>query len=174
MKPIRLIAAAFVLGSLALSPQVFADGLKRAAAKTEGQRAMLKAVQRWHDLYNGDDVDQFVLETYAKDANVWFTGASAHGHEQFLKVERGVKKGAPGRYMRIDHIHFLGDDRTIVEAVVLDRARPDYYSPWIAILTIKDGRIVNDRTYLDPTRWPGIDQVKDVVTPGGLGSPQDK
>lgn len=142
--------------------------------KNDVQRATLAAVQRWHDLYNGDDVDAFVLETYASDANVWFTGASAHGHEQFLKVERGVKKGAPGRHMRIDHLHFLDDQRVIVEAVVLDRARPDYFSPWIAILTIKDGRIVNDRTYLDPANWPGIDLIKDLVTPGGLGSPKDK
>lgn len=174
MNPIRPTAAALLLASLVLSPSVLADGLETAAPKTDAQRAMLSFVQRWHDQYNSDNVDQFVLENYAKDANVWFTGASAHGHEQFLKVGRGVKTGAPGRYMRIDHVHFLGDERAIVEAVVLDRTRPDFYSPWIAILTIRDGKIVDDRTYLDPSRWPGIDKVKDVVTPGGLGSPQDK
>lgn len=145
-----------------------------AAPQSDAQRAMLEVVQRWHDLYNSDDVEGFVLKNYAKDANVWFTGASAHGHDQFLSVEAGVKKGAPGRYMRIDHLHFLDDERVIVEAVVLDRARPDFYSPWIAILTIQDGKIVNDRTYLDPSRWPGIEQALDVVTPGGLGSSQDQ
>lgn len=142
--------------------------------QSDAQRAMLKVIERWHDLYNSDDVEQFVLACYAKDANVWFTGASAHGHDQFLSVETGVKTGAPGRYMRIDHVHFLDDERAIVEAAVLDRARPEFFSPWIAILTIKDGKIVNDRTYLDPSRWPGIERVLDVVTPGGLASSQDK
>lgn len=140
----------------------------------DAQREMLAAVQRWHDQYNSDDVDAFVLENYAKDASVWFTGASAHGHDQFLSVERGVKRGAPGRYMRIEHLHFLDDQRIVVEAVVLDKARPEFFSPWIAILTIQDGKVVNDRTYLDPANWPGIDQVIDVVTPGGLGSAGDR
>lgn len=174
MRLTPLLAAAVAAVSLLTAPLSHADALASAAPKNEAQRAVLKVVQRWHDLYNGDDVDAFVKETYAKDANVWFTGASAHGHEQFLKVENGVKKGAPGRYMRINHLDFLDDQRALVEAVVLDRARPDFYSPWIAILTVKDGKIVNDRTYLDPARWPGIDQAKAFVTPGGLGSPGDK
>lgn len=143
-------------------------------ARNDAQRAMLDVIQRWHDLYNSDDVDAFVLQTYAKDANVWFTGASAHGHDQFLSVERGVKRGCPGRHMRIDHIHFLDDQRAVVEAVVLDHARPDFSSPWIAILTIENGKVVNDRTYLDPANWPGIDQVVDLVTPGGLGTAGDR
>ena len=140
----------------------------------DAQRAMLEVVQRWHDQYNSEDVDGFVINNYARDASVWFTGASAHGHDQFLSVERGVKRGCPGRHMRIDHLHFLDDRRVIVEAVVLDHARPDFLSPWLAILTIEDGKVVEDRTYLDPVNWPGIDQVVDIVTPGGLGSAADR
>ena len=71
--------------------------------------------------------------------------------------------------MRIDRVLFAGDDTAIVEAVVLDSARPDYFSPWCAILTFRNGKIVQDRTYLDPARWPGIEAAKGIPTPGGLG-----
>lgn len=146
-------------------------GLTTAAPTTYAQRTMLKVVQRWHDTYN-TDVEKMILETYAQNANVYFTGASAHGHAQFMKLEKAIKAAAPGRTMSIDKIHFIGDERTVVEAVILDSARPDFFSPWCAILEIRDGRIVNDHTYLEPNRWPGIEAVAGIPTPGGLGAPK--
>lgn len=173
MSHARKLAAA-VLGSLLISlaaPSLASPGLKSAAPKTDAQRAMLKVVQRWHDTYN-TDAEKMVRETYAEKANVYFTGASAHGHEQFLKLEKAIQAAAPGRKMRVDQIYFIGDERTVVEAVILDSARPDFFSPWCAILEIRDGRIVNDHTYLEPTRWPGIEAVAGIPTPGGLGAPK--
>lgn len=173
MRMKSLIAVSLTCCALILTTAAFADGLKDAKPKTEAQRAMLKVVQRWHDTYN-TDVEKMILETYAEDADVMFTGASAHGHEQFLKLEKGIKAAAPGRRMRIDHVQFIGDQKTVVEAVILDEARPDFFSPWCAILTIKGGKIVKDRTYLEPTRWPGIEAATGIVTLGGLGSASDK
>ncbi|MGQ0698379.1 MAG: nuclear transport factor 2 family protein [Panacagrimonas sp.] len=143
-------------------------GFKTATPQTDAQRAMLKVVQRWHDTYN-TEVEKMILETYDKNADVFFTGASAHGHEQFMRLEKAIKTAAPGRYMRIDQIYFIGDDRTVVEAVILDSAKPDFFSPWCAILQIKDSKIVRDHTYLEPARWPGIESVTGIPTLGGLG-----
>jgi hypothetical protein len=175
MKTRAILAACLTGALLAVSMTAAAEGptspgFANANPQTKAQKAMLAVVQRWHDTYNTDP-DKMILETYAKDADVMFTGASVHGHDQFLKLERGIKEKAPGRYMRVDQIYFIGDERTVVEAVILDSARPDFYSPWCAILKFKDNKIVLDRTYLDPANWPGIEAAKGVVTPGGLGAP---
>ena len=156
--------------SLTASAQAeIAEGV--AEPRTEKQQKILEVVKRWEHNYN-EDVEKMVTESYAPDARVAFTGASVKGKAQFLKLEKAIKGAAPGRKMRIDRILFAGDDVAIVEAVILDTARPDFYSPWCAILTIKDGKIVEDHTYLDPARWPGIDAAKDIPTPGGLGAPK--
>lgn len=159
-------------GMLGFGAAAWADtdpGLANAAPQTDAQKTMLAAVQRWRDGYNVDE--KFVTESYAEDADATFNGASVKGHAQFLKLEHAIKKAAPGRYMRIDHVYFIGDDRTVVEAVELDHARPKFYSPWCAILQFKDGKVIHDRTYLEANRWPGIAAAKGIPTPGGLGAP---
>lgn len=172
MTLLRAVAAGAVLalGVPAVAAAPVSPGFAKAAARTDAQKAMLAVVQRWHDTYNSD-AEKMVLETYAKDADVFFTGASAHGHAQFLTLEKAIQAKAPGRRMRIDQIYFIGDDRTVVEAVILDSARPEFFSPWCAILLIRNGKIVNDHTYLEPVRWPGIEATAGLVKPGGLGAP---
>lgn len=143
-----------------------------AQAQTPQQEKNLALVEQWRDSYNNaDDGGQFVVDCYAPDATVLFTGAYAQGHEQFVRLERAIKNAAPGRSMRVDRIRFIGDDVVVVEAVVLDSTRPEFFSPWIALLTIRDGKIVEDRTYLDPAHWPGIEAAAGIPTPGGLGAP---
>lgn len=141
----------------------------RIVPANPAQASVIELIKLWEDTYNGPDVRHFIRSVYAADADVIFTGASAHGHEQFIKVEQGVIDNAPGRYMRIDDILFAGDDKVVIEAVVLDKARPEYSSPFCAILTVRDGKIVSDHTYLDPAQWPGIEGAIPHVTPGGLG-----
>ncbi len=142
-----------------------------AKPENAAQAANLALVERWRELYNSaEDGGQFALACYSEDTKVFFTGAWTNGLEQFVRLERAVKRGAPGRHMRIDRIRFIGDDVAVVEAVVLDTAQPGFYSPWIALLTIRDGKIVEDRTYLDPARWPGIAEAAGIPTPGGLGA----
>ncbi|MBI4694124.1 MAG: nuclear transport factor 2 family protein [Gammaproteobacteria bacterium] len=140
----------------------------RAKPTNEAQRALLALVGNWQQTYN-EDVARMIHDCYAPDAHVRFTGGEARGHEQFMRVEQAVLRGCPGRYMRVDRVLFAGDDVAIVEAVVLDRARPDFLSPFCAILSVRDGKIVSDHTYLEPERWPGIAEAAPHVSPGGLG-----
>ncbi len=166
--PRRMLAAAF-FGLAAVLQPVAAEEI--AKPQTPQQEKNLATVQLWRDSYNSAaDGGQFVKDTYAPDAKVLFTGASVSGHEQFIRLERAIKTAAPGRSMRIDRLRFLGDDVVIVEAVVLDSAQPDFFSPWIALLTLHDGKIVEDRTYLDSAHWPGIAAAAGIPTPGGLGA----
>ena len=137
-------------------------------AETDAQRRLLALVKHWEDTYN-TAVERMVDECYAPDADVFFTGGEAHGHEQFRRLEKAIVAAAPGRRMRVDRVLFAGDDTAVVEAVVLNSADPAYVSPFCAILTVRGGKIVRDHTYLDPTRWPGIERAKEHVTPGGLG-----
>jgi ketosteroid isomerase-like protein len=140
----------------------------KADPRNAAQRKMLDLVSHWQKTYNSK-VENMILDCYAKDAHVCFTGGEASGHEQFMRIEKAVVSGCPGRYMRVDRVLFSGDATVVVEAVVLDHARPDYHSSFCAILTVRDGRIVQDHTYLDPSNWPGIEGAVQYVTPGGLG-----
>jgi ketosteroid isomerase-like protein len=163
----RLFVIAFV--TLTTFQPIAAEEI--AKPQTPAQEKNLALVQQWRDLYNdAADGGEFVKTCYAPTATVLFTGASVQGHEQFMRLERAIKTAAPGRSMRIDRIRFMGDDVVVVEAVVLDSAQPDFFSPWIALLTIRDGKIVEDRTYLDPARWPGIAAATGIPTLGGLGA----
>jgi hypothetical protein len=139
-----------------------------AVPQTEAQRNLLELVERWQETYN-EDIRDFVLVCYAPDAHICFPGGEARGHEQYLKIEEAVLGACPKRKLRVDRVLFSGEDTAIVEGVELDDARPDYYSPFCSILTAGDGRIVEERTYLDPHQWPGLDAAAVHVTPGGLG-----
>ncbi len=134
------------------------------------QKTNLAVVETWRDTYNNaTDGGQFALDCYSNDSRVLFTGAETNGLEQFVRLERAVKNAAPGRSMRVDRIRFIGDDVAVVEAVIVDSAQPGFFSPWIALLRINDGKIVEDRTYLDPSCWPGIEAAAGIPTPGGIG-----
>lgn len=171
MNTLRTLQAALVGFALLLAGAASADpGIANAKPKTEAQKAMLKVIDHWRDTYN-NDVDKMIADTHAKDATVMFNAARVAGHEQFLRLEKAIKAAAPGRMMRVDRVLFVDDQTAVVEAVILDKARPDFFSPWIALLTIRDGKIVQDRTYLEPHRWPGIEVAAPLVTAGGLGDP---
>ena len=139
------------------------------APRNPAQRDLLQLVHRWEHHYNSD-VDKLVSECYAPDARLCFNSAEVNGHEQLLRVCRGVYAACPTRRMRVDQVRYCGDDTAIVEAVVLDLAQPAFFSPFCSILKVAAGRIVLDRTYLEPTRWPGLEGAVAHVSPGGLGS----
>lgn len=161
-----------IAGALLLvaGPALADPGIDKAQPKNAKQKAMLKVIDHWRETYNSDP-DKMILDTYAQDATVTFTGASVAGHDQFLALERAIKKAAPGRAMRIDRVLFIDDRTAVVEATELDSARPEFYSPWCALLSFKDGKIVQDRTYLEPNRWPGIEATTGLAKIGGLGAP---
>ena len=123
----------------------------------ELEKRNLEVVKHWAETYN-HDVERFVPDCYAENCSAasMLSGAKIEGRSRFLKLERRVLNLAPRRNIRIDHTHAAGDV-VVVEATLFDPDQGDEWrSPFCAILTFKDGRIVEDRTYLDDTRWPGF------------------
>ena len=113
-------------------------------------------VERWATYYN-DDVTRMVLECYAPDCQVYPMGLGMlEGHANLQKAEDAVLAQAPHRRLDIIRTHITGDT-TCVEAELRDPARGAEWSvPFIAVLTIRDGRVAIDRTYADWSRWPGL------------------
>lgn len=138
-------------------------------ATNDAQRKTLEGVERYMHLYN-TDIERFVPECYTDDYVLYVAGGEFHGYDQFLKIECGIKKAVPGRRMAIDKLHLVGDTTVVLEMIILDTARPDWFEPLCVILDFRDGKIVEDRSYIIPQTWPGLDSVAQYVTPGGLGS----
>lgn len=140
-----------------------------ADPKSDAERALLHLVERWQETYNTGAVDRMLLDCYAPDALVQFTGGETRGRDQHLKLEEAILSACPGRHMRINRVQFSGGDTAIVEAVMYDKARPDFATPFCAIHVVRDGKIVEDRIYLEAHIWPGIEAGASLITPGGVG-----
>ena len=117
----------------------------------------LAAVRQWMDNYNNDP-HRMVRESYTEDCTAEAMGLLLiEGRKQFLEVEDAVMEVAPGRRARIVHMHSAGD--TVIVEAILNYTKDggeEIETPWCAVLTLKDGKIVTDRTYLDRTLWPGL------------------
>lgn len=115
-----------------------------------------ETLRRWERHYNTGDVAAMIRECYAPDCVMRVMGgASAHGYEPFLEFENAVLRLAPRRRLRIDRVHPCGEDVLVVEAVLLDPDRgSEWEIPWCTVLTFREGVIVDDRNYLDFSRWP--------------------
>lgn len=134
---------------------------------TAEERRNLVATDRWLELYNGDDMEAFVREAYRPELRVWnFDGVdwratTAHRHnkiddiETFIKAEKWVLRSAPGRKARFDR-RIPAGNVVVVEATLLDTARPGWELAWCAIWTYVDGQIANDHSYLNHRDWPGV------------------
>jgi len=123
----------------------------------ELERRNLEVVKHWAETYN-DDVKRMVSNCYAENCSAasMLGGSKIEGHPRFLKLEQRVLRVAPRRKIRLEHTHAAGDV-VVVEATLFDPDKGDeWQSPFCAVLTFKDGKIVEDRTYLDETRWPGM------------------
>jgi ketosteroid isomerase-like protein len=172
----KRIAAGRGLARILVAPPrnrrpAMADDTAIARGTSENERMLLDVARRYLDAYN-HDVDRLVLEVYAHDVDLYMTGGEIHGKDQFLAVERAILAAAPQRRMRIDRTLICGSDTIVLEAVILDDARPEFFSPLCVILTVRDGRIVRDHSYLEPARWPGIEAAIPFASPGGLGAPR--
>jgi ketosteroid isomerase-like protein len=122
----------------------------------ESEARNLEVVKHWAETYN-NDVERMVSECYAENCRVSsiFGGVTIEGHPRFQKLEQRVLKAAPRRKIRVEHTHAAGNV-VVVEATLFDPDQgDDWKSPFCAVLTFKDGKIVEDRTYMDETRWPG-------------------
>ena len=123
---------------------------------TGTEQRNLQTAERYETLYN-TDIERFVREVYTADCTVHCMGGpTIRGSKEFLNVERTVLNAAPQRRMRIVHRHASGD-AVVVEAVVTDPARgAEWELPFVAVLNCRDGKIQNDRSYADWSRWPGL------------------
>ena len=113
-------------------------------------------VERWATYYN-DDVTRMVRECYAADCQVHPMGLGViEGHARLQKIEDAVLAQAPHRHLDIIRTHIAGDT-ACVECELRDPDRGAEWSvPFVAVLTIRDGRVAIDRTYADWSRWPGL------------------
>ncbi|MCC6710056.1 MAG: nuclear transport factor 2 family protein [Gammaproteobacteria bacterium] len=113
-------------------------------------------VERWAQYYN-DDATRMVEECYAEDCKVYPMGLGViEGRKGLQKVEDAVLAKAPQRRLQVLRTHIVGDT-ACVECELRDAARGAEWSvPFVAVLTIRDGVVVTDRTYADWSRWPGL------------------
>jgi hypothetical protein len=136
---------------------------------TDVEQRNVAKLERWRDLYNGDDMERFVREAYAPqfkvvnlDGSSW-TGNSTHRENiltnarVFIRAEDFIKGAAPGRRIRFNRVIPAGNVITL-EASLVDDDRPGWELSWCGVYTFDDdGRIVSDHTYLNRHDWPGID-----------------
>ncbi|MEU2718559.1 nuclear transport factor 2 family protein [Streptomyces sp. NPDC007205] len=113
------------------------------------------AVQRWAYLYN-TDVHRMIDECYAESFHVLCPGLleitdKAHFHE----IEQAVLDADSTRRLHLTDV-VAADDRVVVECVLRGGGTRQWETFCCAILTFKDGQIINDHTYLDRTQWPGL------------------
>jgi limonene-1,2-epoxide hydrolase len=113
-------------------------------------------VERWAQFYN-DDVTRMVRECYAPDCQVYPMGLGViAGQAKLQKVEDALLAQAPHRRLHVLRTHFAGDT-ACVEAELRDPDRgAEWCVPFVAVLTLRDGRVIVDRTYADWSRWPGM------------------
>jgi len=113
-------------------------------------------VQRWQGLYNYA-AERMVTECYAEHCEVSAMGAGTfRGRDALAKVEAAVLRAAPQRFMRLDAVHAAGNV-IVAEATLFETADGGAWSvPFVAVLTIEHGLIVQDRTYADWSKWPGL------------------
>jgi len=114
----------------------------------------LKAVERWGDLYN-NDVHTMVTECYHPDFVVEIKGIMTYrGYETFHALEAGTLEVAPNRRAESERIIPLGD-QVLIQGNLADPDKgPDWRTPFCTILTLRDGLIIRDETYMDLTSWP--------------------
>jgi ketosteroid isomerase-like protein len=124
---------------------------------TDEEKRNVETVMHWVQFYNAPDLVRFVYECYTPDCVAYAMGnVELDGSEIFLEAERQVLAAAPKRYMRLDHLTANGNNMT-VECTLLDPDRGDDFAiPWVAVFTMRDGKIAIDRTYAEWTKWPGV------------------
>ena len=120
---------------------------------TEEQRNRLMEIgKQYEELYN-TDIERFVRELYTPDFEVVGPGVgSVRGYDTFIRVEKAILRRSPKRKMRIDRfVVDVDTDTVVVEGVNLnsEKGPGDNSHHFIAVLVCRDGKIVQDRTYVN-------------------------
>jgi hypothetical protein len=138
---------------------------------TEEEERNVAAMERFRELYNGEDMARFVGEAYAAsfhvlnlDGSSW-TASGANRQNllndprTFVRAEEFIKDKAPGRRMVYRRLIPSGNIVTL-EASIVDESRPGWELSWCGIYTFDgEGRITSDHTYLNRGDWPGITEL---------------
>ncbi|MPY92585.1 MAG: hypothetical protein GEV08_05790 [Acidimicrobiia bacterium] len=135
---------------------------------TAEEQRNVAAMERFRELYNGEDMERFVREAYAPafhvlnlDGSSWTAGGANRQNllddpDAFIRAEVFIKAAAPGRRMEFRRVVPAGNIVTL-EATIVDPARPGWELSWCGIYTFDgEGRVVSDHTYLNRNDWPGI------------------
>jgi ketosteroid isomerase-like protein len=69
-------------------------------------------------------------------------------------IELGVERQAPRRRGAIVRAFASGDTVTVLGLLTDEDRGPDFRSEYCAVLTLRDGLIVHDQSYLDLRVWP--------------------
>lgn len=145
-----------------------AQGVPIVSAYTDEEVRNLQTALRWGELYNSDSV-HMVTECYAPGCTVMIKGAfTFHGHDTFVALERGVHRVAPNRYAAAERLIAVANI-IVCQGILTDPSRGDSWSsPFCAVLTFEEGKIVRDETYLDLSRWPSPLLTPQTITDLGL------
>jgi hypothetical protein len=148
-------------------PHEHADG----RALTDEERRNVAAMERFAELYNGEDMERFVRESYALafhvlnlDGCAWTAGGANRQNllvdaDAFVRTEEIIRAKAPGRRMAFRRVVPSGNVVTL-EASIVDESRPGWELSWCGVYTFDgEGRIVSDHTYLNRMDWPGLGEL---------------
>ena len=138
---------------------------------TDEELRNVAAMERFRELYNGDDMERFVVDAYATsfhvlnlDGSSW-TATRANRRNlltdvaTFIRAEAFIKDKAPGRRMVFRRLVPSGNVVTL-EASIVDESRPGWELSWCGIYTFDDqARIISDHSYLNRRDWPGISEL---------------
>jgi hypothetical protein len=130
---------------------------------TAEEQRNLAHIERWKNLYNGNDMAAFVNEAYHPEVKATiYDGTDFDGSKIdldspkiFIETEKRIKKSCPGRKIVIER-YIPAGNVVVLEALIVDDARPDFRLAWCGILTFKDGVIISDHSYLNHKHWPGL------------------
>jgi hypothetical protein len=143
-------------------------GAQVVSTYTDEEVCNLRTILRWGELYNADPA-RMVTECYAPNCTVEVKGAfTYHGHNTFVALEKGVHQVAPNRHGSAERLIAVADT-VVCQGVITDPARGAGWSTmFCAVLTLVDGKIVRDETYLDLSQWPSPLLTGKAITQLGL------
>ncbi|KAF2806816.1 NTF2-like protein [Mytilinidion resinicola] len=115
---------------------------------TPEETANLEAAKQWLKLWN-EAADDMVDKCYAEDCMVeaMLSGHLLKGREELRALEHQMMAATPDRKMEINR-YIVKGDIVVVECTVVGLAPVPVKS--CAILTFKDGLIINDHSYGAP------------------------
>lgn len=118
---------------------------------SDSTAANTSAVQQWASTFNTDV--EALAALYAPE---FVANGAPMTRDKLVRFERRVLAAAPKRSIRVERTHAVGEV-TAVEGVLLDPDQgAEWKLPFCAVLTWQDGSVINDFTYTDFSRWPGM------------------